>query len=207
MELLEQLELVDVQYENDSTKAILMFLDEDRGEIRNVVFNKKSYDNGAFIDDPEKAQKCEEWSQEYFGESFDTLTGALGQRHDIYAYERFNSLWESNTAKNFPAELVGSIVEAKITEIYADTVGIKIKLEYDGEIYESKMGYSLYLEVRGQWVKDPIKERKQYEKFEKKFGVPFEEREKLYGTKVMVEIKKAFGKFIYSDIKKLTRKK
>ena len=45
MELLENLELVDVHFEDK--KAILVFLDEERGEIREVTFNKQSFDREA----------------------------------------------------------------------------------------------------------------------------------------------------------------
>ena len=36
MELLKNLELVNVEYENEGQKAILTFLDEERGEVRTV---------------------------------------------------------------------------------------------------------------------------------------------------------------------------
>ena len=57
-ELLEQLELVDVIIE-DNKKATLVFLHEERGEIREVNFNKQVYDKDTkkFVDDAEKAAK------------------------------------------------------------------------------------------------------------------------------------------------------
>jgi len=42
MELKEQLEIVDVTFE-DSKKATIIFLDEEMGEIREVNFNKQKY--------------------------------------------------------------------------------------------------------------------------------------------------------------------
>ena len=42
-EILEQLELVDVIFE-DNKKVTLVFLHEERGEIREVNFNKQVYD-------------------------------------------------------------------------------------------------------------------------------------------------------------------
>ena len=80
MELLNNLELIDVQYNNDNKKATLVFLDEERGEIREVNFNKQSFDNGKYIDDPEKAKKVEEWAKELFGLTFDTLAQAIGEK-------------------------------------------------------------------------------------------------------------------------------
>ena len=90
MEFLEQLELVDVTFEDK--KAVLTFLDEDRGEIREVNFNKQSYDSDAnkFVDDEEKAAKVEEWCEEHFNLPFDRLAEAIGERKDIYAYDKFN---------------------------------------------------------------------------------------------------------------------
>lgn len=49
MEKLTNLELVGVVYENDNKKAVLTFLDEDRGHIHEVNFNKQSYENNQFI--------------------------------------------------------------------------------------------------------------------------------------------------------------
>src|SRR4051812_42383017 len=109
MELLEQLELVDVTFED--VKATLVFLDEDKGEIREVGFNKKSYDNDSskFIDDPAKAEKVEGWCQEYFGLTFDRLAEAIGERKDIYAYDRFNSLFEVEMVEKFTKDEAGQI--------------------------------------------------------------------------------------------------
>ena len=99
MELLKNLELVEVTT-NDG-KATLTFLHEERGEIREVNFNKNVYDEstGKFIPDADKAAKVEEWCQEYFKLTFDKLS----HRHpeDVYAYDTFNSLWESEQIKKF----------------------------------------------------------------------------------------------------------
>ena len=44
MEKLTNLELVGVTYENDNKKAVLTFLDEEHGQIREVNWNRQSYD-------------------------------------------------------------------------------------------------------------------------------------------------------------------
>ena len=92
-ELAKNLELVEVSY--DGQKAVLTFLDEEAGLIRTINFNKQSYNNDTkkFVDDPEKAEKVEQWCNVYFNATFDTLTDVLGQRKDIYVYDRFNSLF------------------------------------------------------------------------------------------------------------------
>lgn len=207
MELLENLELVDVTTKDD--KAILTFLDEDKGEIREVNFNKNVYDEatGQFVHNDEKAAKVEEWCETYFDLTFDTLSQAVGVRKDVYAYDRFNSLWESEQIEKFDKDMVGHILGTEIKDISEDNVGIHIKFNYEGTTYQSNMNYSEYLEDKKMWFVNPQKKRKQYQKFEEKFHVRPEDKDELVGQKIMVEVKIAFGKFVYSEIKPLPKKK
>ena len=207
MEFLEQLELVDVTFEDK--KAVLTFLDEDRGEIREVNFNKQSYDSDAnkFVDDEEKAAKVEEWCEEHFNLPFDRLAEAIGERKDIYAYDKFNSLFEVKQIAKFDKSMVGQILQVDITNVEDDGIKISIQFEYEGETYESKMTYADYLEAKKQWFVNPLKKKKQFEKFEDKFGIPVDEKEKLIGETAMIEIKLAFGKFVYVEIKPFPKKK
>ena len=205
--ILEQLLLVDVLFENDNQKAVLTFLDEEAGEIREVNFNKQVYDGGEFVDDKDKAEKVESWSKEYFGLEFKDLSQAIGEKKDIYAYDRFNSLFEVKIVEKFGEDMVGQIITGELVEIFDDGIGIKINFEYDDKVYQTKMTYSDYLEVRKEWFVNPQKKDKQYNKFKEKFGVPFEEAESLIGLDVMVEIRKAMGKWIWNDIKPLPKKK
>lgn len=207
MEKLTNLELVGVVYENDNKKAVLTFLDEDRGEIREVNFNKQVYDNGKYVDDPEKAEKVDEWCQEYFGLTFDQLSDAIGTRKDVYAYDNFNSLWEAEIVSKFDKDMVGQIVEGTITEITVDDIAIKVKFDYDGDIYQGKFTYAEYLETRKEWFTNPQKKKKQFERFESKFHVPVEDKDELVGKHIMVEVKTAFGKVTYADIKPLPKPK
>lgn len=64
--IIKDLELVDVNYENNKKKVTLTFLDKEAEEIRDVIFNKQSYNNGEFVDDPQKEEKVNQWCQEYF---------------------------------------------------------------------------------------------------------------------------------------------
>lgn len=207
MEFLEQLELVDVTFEDK--KAVLTFLDEDRGEIREVNFNKQSYDSDAnkFVDDEEKAAKVEEWCEEHFNLPFDRLAEAIGERKDIYAYDKFNSLFEVKQIAKFDKDMVGQILQVDITNVEDDGIKISIQFEYEGETYESKMTYADYLEAKKQWFVNPLKKKKQFEKFEDKFGITVDEKEKLIGETAMIEIKLAFGKFVYVEIKPFPKKK
>lgn len=200
--VLEQLELVDVVV-NDG-KAVLTFLDEEAGEIREVSFNKKSYDKdkGEFVPDDDKAEQVEEWSQTYFGTTFDKLGTAIGQKHDVYAYDKFNSLWEVEITNKFDKDTdEGIIFETEIESIEDDGKAVHIYFQYEGKRYESKMGYADYLEAKKEWFTNPQKKNKQYKKFEEKYGVPVEDADKIVGNKIMCEVKVAFKKHAYVEIK------
>jgi hypothetical protein len=207
MELLEQLELVDVTFEDK--RALLVFLDEERGEIREVTFNKQVFDqsNNKFIDDDEKAEKVEQWSQEIFGLPFNRLAEAIGERKDVYAYDRFNSLFPIDIIAKFDKDMVGQIMEVEVSEVVDDGKAIFIKFEYDGDTYASKMQYADYLETKKQWFINPVKQKKQYEKFEDKFSISIEDKDELVGQRVMIEIKLAFGTHVYVEVKPFPKKK
>ena len=64
------------------------------------------------------------------------------------------------------------------------------------------MTYAKYVENLKKWFEDPIRKEKQFEKFKNKFGVPVEDADQILEKEIMVEVKKAFGKFTYGDIKK-----
>jgi hypothetical protein len=205
--MLNNLELIDVQYNEGQSKATLVFLDEEHGEIREVNFNKQIYDNGKFVDDTEKAAKVEQWCQDFFELDFKSLTKAIGTRKDVYAYDRFNSLFEIQQVEKFDDDMVGQIFEAEVTEVVDDNVAIRIRFEYEGALYESKMSYADYIEVKKEWFVNPQKKQKQYDKFEDKFHLSVEDMQQLVGKTVMVEVKKAMGKYVYCDIKPFPKKK
>ena len=207
-ELLEQLELVDAVFE-DNKKVTLVFLHEERGEIREVNFNKQVYDKDTkkFVDDAEKAQKCEEWAQEYFGLEFDRLAEAIGERKDVYCYDNFNSLFEVQMVTKFDEDMLGQVFETEVTNAFDDGKKIAIHFEYEGNLYESKMQYADYVEARKEWFINPIKQKKQYDKFEDKFQMPITDIENMIGKTVLVEVKKAMGKWIYSEIKPFKKPK
>lgn len=208
--LLENLELVDVEIENN--KAELTFLDESAGEIRKININKNKFDadKSKWIEDEEKAQAAEDKAQKHFGLAFDELEKAIGQHHDIYTYDKFNSLDKLNIVNKFDQEDEGLIFQAEIVKIFEDNVGIHIQISYEGETYESKMGYSDYLEAKKMFLVDPIKKAKQHERFENKFNTSIEDKENLIGTNITAEVKAwAFngksGTFV--DIKKMPKRK
>lgn len=206
MKLLTQLELVEVTFED--AKATLVFLNEDEGTIHEVGFNKKVYDADSkkFVADEEKALKVEEWSQEYFGLSFENLGQAVGDRKDIYTYDTFNSLFEVQTTKKFEPDMVGQILSVEVTDVVLDGEGIRILIDYDGDTYRSNMGFTK--KIGETYYVDPIKRGKQIDKFKEKFGFDVESREELVGKTVMIEVKKMGGSnAIYIEIKPFPKKK
>jgi hypothetical protein len=204
----EQLEIVDVTYE-DMKKATVTFLDPDFGEIREVNMNKQKYDTtqNKFVDDNEKAAQVEEWCMEHFGLPFDRLAEKIGDRMDVYCYDTFNSVFPVKMITKFDDDMVGQIFEVEIVHAVDDGKKISLQFEYEGELYESKMQYADYLESRKEWFINPQKRKKQYEKFEEKFDFTVGEIEKMVGKTVMVEVKKAMGKYVYSEIKPFPKKK
>lgn len=208
MKLLEALELVDVKYEE--ARAILTFLDEESGEIREVSFNKKSFSDGKWIDDEEKAGKVDEWCQTYFNIPFNDLSLAIGDRKDIFCYDRFNSLWEVAQVSRFEEDMVGQILSVEVTDVIDDGKAIKIRFDYEGTTYESKMNYSKFLESRNEFFVDAQLRTKKYEKFKEKFHIAIEDKAELIGKSVMVEVKKwAFAGKVgtWVDVKPFPKKK
>lgn len=208
MELKEQLEIVDVNFE-DNKKCTIIFLDEEMGEIREVNFNRQKWDQDSkkFVDDEEKAKQVEEWCEEHFGLPFDRLAETIGEKKDVYCYDNFNSVFPVKMIQKFDEDMVGQIFEVEIVHAEDDGKKISLQFEYDGELYESKMQYADYLEARKEWLINPIKRKKQYEKFEDKFGFLVGEIDKMIGKTVMVEVKKAMGKYIYTEVKPFPKKK
>ncbi len=202
MEIRKNLELVDVNF--DGEKAIMTFLDEKKGQVLDVNFNKQSYDSDSkkFVDDKEKSKKVDEWCKEYFDTTFKKLPDCIGVKKDIYVYEKFNSLWEVSEIKRFEVADEGEIFTTTIKSIEDDGIGIKISYDWNDAEYRTNMGYSDYIKSSEKWYENPQKKARQFKKFEDKFGVPFEEKDTLIGKEIMVEIKTAFGDNAYGEIKK-----
>jgi hypothetical protein len=207
MKKLENLELVAVEYSDKMPKVTLTFLDADNGEIREVNFNKHVYENDKFVPNDEKAEKVEEWCQQFFGVTFDDLASAIGDRKDIYCYDKFNSMFEIAQIQKFSDDMLGQILNVDVTDVIDDGKAIKIRFDYDGDVYESKMNYSTFVEVRNEWFVNPQKQQKQYDKFKEKFHIDIADKEELIGKSVMVEVKKAMGKYVYTEIKPFPKKK
>lgn len=211
MKLLEKAELVEVGYNDSNKKATLTFLDAEQGEIREVHFNRQVFDkeSAKFVDNDEKSAQVDEWIKEYFPElTFETLTEAVGSNHDVYCYDNFNSLFESNFREiaKFDEDYVGQILNGVILEVAVETEGIRIFVEHEGLTYRGNMAFSK--QVGGKWYVDPQKKAKQTKKFEEKYQVTVENSVQIVGKTVMFEVKKLPSNgAIYIDIKPFPKKK
>ena len=198
--LIKQAELVEVTYDEDK-KATLTFLDREAGEIREVSFNKQVYKDGKYIDSEEKAKTVDEWCNTYFGKKFDKLSDCIGMKKDIYAYTTFSSLFEVDMVDKFTKEMKGKIIQTEVRDVVVDDLFIRVRYEYEGNVYETKYAMCKYVEAMQKYFPDPVKKQKELEKFEKKFGMSVEEKDFLIGQPIIVEVKSAFGKFYYGEIK------
>lgn len=204
--LRKDLELIEVSYKDES-KAILTFLDEENGEVLEVNFNKQSYDenSGKFVDDPEKDEKVEKWCQEYFGTDFDSLSEKVGERKDVFKYERFNSLWEAEEfvrPEKFDIKDKGKMFSTEIDDVVVDNIGIHIRYKIEDKLYQTNMNYSKWVDTLRKWFENPQQKEKQFKKFEDKFGVKPGDAKEIVGKPIMVEVRQVGKDKAWGDIKK-----
>jgi hypothetical protein len=202
MEHIENCEMIKAEIVN-GTRLEMKFYDKENDVLRTVKFNLQSYDRekGQFVDDPEKAQRCEEWSQKYFGCSFNEVPEQVGVSRDIYVYENFCSLWESEEqqrAKKFDTAVKG-IIKTKIENIYLDNIGIHVEYKYQDELYESKYTTAEFIKDMKKWVRDPEREARAFRRFKEIFGKDISEKDSLIGAEIQVQVKKAFSSY-YGEI-------
>jgi len=62
------------------------------------------------------------------------------------------------------------------------------------------MTYADYVEDLKEWFVNPQKRKKQLEKFNERYGIPFEQKDDLIRSNIIVNVKCAFGKFYYGEI-------
>lgn len=192
--LIKDCELVDVT--DKDGKINLTFLKDDK--IYEVGWNKRAYDPSLndFVESEEKEAKVEEWSQNYFGVPTKELTKKLGSKQDIYVYDTYASLWESQN--KFTKEDNKKSWKTQIERVDVNENGIVISYKCDGKLYSSKMSFKQ--KMGDNYYLNPIKERKQRKNFLDKFGVPVEESDKIIGQEILVKVKCAFGKYYYGEI-------
>jgi len=196
--------LVEVAYQNNGQRAVLTFIDEDKGEaleVRNL--NKQNYDNDKheWNDDPKKADDIEKLAQQYFKTDFDHIGDCVDKRYNIYKYDNFNSMWESNVTNKFTMDDVDDFFTTKIEKIYQDELAIHIGFEHDGKYYESKMNHNKYVSSINKYFPNPQQRTKALERFQKTFKVPFSKNDSLIGKDITVVIK-SFGGHAFAEVMK-----
>ena len=117
MELRKGLELVNVEYDNNGQKAVLTFLDKERGEVREVNFNRQVYKDKKYVNDEDKAKKVDGWCHDIFGCEFSELQKCVGRKCDVYEYPDFNALFECDVVEKFTEDMVGQIYQTKIDKV------------------------------------------------------------------------------------------
>ena len=202
MELIKNCEMIKAEIVN-GTRLEMKFYDQEHDVLRTVKFNKQSYDRdkGQFVDDPDKEAECEEWSQRYFGCSFEEVPEQVGVSRDIYVYENFCSLWEAEEtqrAKKFESPVKG-IIKTTIENIYTDNIGIHVEYRYNDELYESKYTTAEFVKDMKKWIRDPEREARAYRRFKEIFGKDISEKDQLIGAEIQVQVKKAFNSY-YGEI-------
>lgn len=202
MNLYEQLELVDVV--NDPDRVTLTYLDTERNEIHNVVWRKQKFDQATkkYVDDAEKLEQCKQWSKQYFDVELDDIESVVGRKDDIYAYDTFDSLWECD--RRFTLEDVGEIITTTFKSIDLEKDRIAMRFEYDGNTYCANKKFTQLYD--GKQIVNPQKRARQIRSFEDDFGVPIEEKDKLVGHEIKVEVKR-MGNFAYAEVKAFPKKK
>lgn len=200
--LIENLELADVVRE-DKNKAILKLIDRDNKLIYEVNLNKLAFDRetNTWKPNKEKAENVEKTCLEYVGYSFDELEKAIGKNFNIYEYDWGYSFYKINTISKFKAEHKGKSFQTVIDDIIVDDViGIHIRYKWKDETYQTNMTYGQFDEVTRQWYLVPLEKKKKYNAFLTKFGVPVEEKEKLIGKNIIINVKSAFGTHFYGEL-------
>lgn len=210
MEKIMKMECVEVEYSNQGNKCTLSFYDTETGELREVSYNLQKYnaDKKKFYDDAEQKARVEKQIAGDTGLTFDTLDEMKDKTDvSVYCYDKFASLHHVDMVDKFTVEDKGDIFTTPIKDIFDDGKAIKIRYEHDDKLYESKMAYAKYIAAKKIWAVDPVRRTAQYENFEKKFLVPFAEKDSLIGKTITVEVRLASDKWPYGEIKQMRAKK
>lgn len=189
------------------------FFSEEEGSVYEVSWNLRKWDNEAsgnnkWVQSDEQEANVAKWAKEVFDVDVSELKnlGDKGIRKDVYHYGNFNSLWEVSRIEKFDKSRVGEIFPVTIDSIEEDNKGIQVKFEEEGKTYSVNFGTSKFMETLNRFVTDPVKRNKSLDKFQDTFGVSFDNKDALIGQEIMIEVKLAFGKFVYVEAKKLSQK-
>lgn len=194
MEIVKNAELVEVT--DKDGKITLTFMNEER--IYEINWNRKAYDStlNDFVENEDKEKQVEEWSKTYFGVPTKKLESKLGTKKDIYYYDTYCSLWESDV--KFTKDDNGKTFKTTIDSIVETDSEISIYYYWDDRKFRSKMSFNQ--KVGDKYYLNPMKQRKQYKNFEKKFGVPIDKKDELIGKEIMVKVRSMYNKYFYGEV-------
>lgn len=197
MEIYKDLELAEVQNEPD--RINFTFVDYDSGDCHEIVFRKQRFDpdTSKYVEDEAKLNQCNEWCEKFFNQTIDTIEDAVGQKHDIYSYDTYESLWES--VSPYDPELVNKKINGTIESFNEDPYRYEIRYRADGNLYSVKKNFRK--EINGQAFVDVQKKKRATAKLEEDLGMSIEDMKsgKLEGMDITVKVKK-FGKYTYGEI-------
>lgn len=207
-------ELPVVEVEDTDNNLILTFLMEEEGEIRQVKFNKKKYDNtiNKWVNDNEQLVRFNENVQEYLKVPLEEVGYIVGQKFPVWEASNYCALWEIKEYSKFPSDYVGQILQLPLVGYDIQETKIVLIFEHGDGQYVSNINFGQYIESLKKSLLDPMKKEKQYNRFKEKFHVPVSEIESLVGREFMVEVKAnnmdSTGKNpTYIDVKALPKSK
>lgn len=192
----------------DENEITLVFVDSDKSEVHDIKWRKKRWDKTkkVFVEDENQLKNTERLCEKFLGLPLSDIQDAEGQAHTVYQYDTYESLEESDA--KFDVDMVGELIQTKIESIHEeDNFGIIIRYQNpndDNRVYRTNMKWT---EWRGnKYMVKPLLRSKRYRQFEDKFGVPFDEKDKLIGKDIKVLVKEIGGN-AFGDILPFPKKK
>lgn len=189
-------EIVDVENNNDSIKFTC--LEREKQTVVEVKWHKGFFDSALrkIVPDDTKIEQVNEWCKEYFKLDLNTIHKAEGKKIDVYVYDTYCSFWKTDA--RFKKEDKGKHFETVIDSVDLNNDAIVIRYKWNGETY--KTNYRFTQRVGDNYFINPQKKRRQFDKFEEKFGLPIERRDEIVGMPIKVEVNLAFGAYAYGEI-------
>lgn len=165
MNLIENAELVD--YEMNDEKILFVLIKD--SFVYEITFNFKRYDKltKGWVNSAEQEENVKNWCEKYLGTDMYHLEDCIGNKYNIYQYDKFNSFWESQTNKYDKLDPMdkGKNITCFIENVLIDDYAITFELRYNDKLYKSTMKYSVYMASRKKLFIDESKRDRQFKKF------------------------------------------
>lgn len=210
--MIEQKELMLLQFENDGTTLKLQFTPEDFSAIYDVALWQKDWDadKKKAVANEETYTKYLENLQEYLGVKDDeeeTLQALVGKMFSLYDDDGKMTFWEPLTLAKAPEDEVGALWQCKVVDIREYDTMIQVILETDempNEQLGVKFNWGTWIRAKGISIPNPARKIKTAERFFNLTGLDIVNAKDLIGREVMVEVKKndLTGEGTWLDLKK-----